>query len=849
MKLLASILLDAFLVALLGLLLSLLLRVLTALSFRWTLAIIGVAILMGAFTAMLLVRPSLSLSFVPTQTSASPEVVTRRGWYPPQTDPSGERYVWTQERATIVFDFLVRKPLTVSVEIRSAAVAGGPDTPVILEVNGQDVGRFRPDPANRNFQRLSVRFTPHDWGGHQTEMRLVATPFRPGNGDPRVLGTMVRSLSVDKSEAWSGIANKVWLVWALPFLAVLTAGLAWAARRRGSAIIGYAAFAACCTGALCAATIMLLIIRVGVVTPFSYRVWCIASFAVTASFIAAALALPFGSPAAPGLGRRARARLSAFGPIQWVETRAATIGAAFRTSIAAHPLRRDLARDLAYLFVFALGVRLVWVVLLPPWQATDETEHFAYVNHIVEQHAIPHPPYAVGYGPFSQELRQSLQDTNFYPLAENNRFYGKPESPLPIADYSAARTYSATGVARFDSGGSRAAIYPPLYYLFIALPDVVLHDAPIISRLFAMRAASAILGALSCLFAYLFAFEIRRTRRWGWSLGLCLALMPTFAQLGASLNNDTAVNLGAIALIWLTVRAYLRPRLTRTLAAMLGLVSGLTLLTKPTALPLLVIAGIVVLVKIAPIGRRPLLLRRERLQAFGLYATTGSLSYGPWLLFRLGYYGDLGPGLGSVIGAFRGIVRAVRATDAVGTVATISASLPTFSPPALALFQHSFGSYLQYLRSGAGGFYARFLFREFWGRLGWGGAYLPGPVLGVIAVGCAIGAAGLVIQLVRRRAGRSLLLLLIGLILLHILFIFIGVDYLQSYARTGTTLGLQGRYFFPILVPVLFLLLSGWESLLRDRALALRIAPVLMLALQLLGLGAVVTRYFGVRFG
>jgi len=125
MKLLASILLDAFLVALLGMLLALLLRALTALSFRWTLAIIGAAVVTGAFTAMLLVRPSLSLSFVPTQASASQEIVTRRGWYPSQTGPSGERYVWTQERATIVFDFLVRKPLTVSVEMRSAAVAGG----------------------------------------------------------------------------------------------------------------------------------------------------------------------------------------------------------------------------------------------------------------------------------------------------------------------------------------------------------------------------------------------------------------------------------------------------------------------------------------------------------------------------------------------------------------------------------------------------------------------------------------------------------------------------------------------------------------------------------------------------
>ncbi|MHB8647867.1 MAG: hypothetical protein ACYDAR_18960, partial [Thermomicrobiales bacterium] len=441
----------------LSLSLALLLRVLTHIPLRWMLASSGAVIIVGAFMVMLLVQPSLHPSFMPGQADPSPEIVAQRGWYQIQTDTTGERYVWTQERATIVFNFLVHTPLTISVEMRSAAVAGGPDAPVSLEVNGRVVGQLRPDPTNRNFQHLSVRFVPDDWGGHQTEVKLVTTAFKPGNGDPRLLGTMVQKVTVDKSEAWAGIGNPLWLVWALPFLVVLSAGLAGLARRRDAAIPGYAAIAACGIGALCAATIIVLMVRIGVVTPLVYQVWIVASSFAVACFTGAALTLPFGEPAAPNLARRMVPRLRALPTVHSAEARVTAIGASLHARIFADATRREVMRDLAFIFIIALGVRLVWVVMMPPWQATDETEHFAYANHIVEQHAIPHPPNDTAYAPLSAELRQSLQETDFFPLAENNRFYGKPESPLPVADYSAARTYAATGEARFDSGGARAA--------------------------------------------------------------------------------------------------------------------------------------------------------------------------------------------------------------------------------------------------------------------------------------------------------------------------------------------------------------------------------------------------------
>lgn len=800
--------------------------------------------------AMLTTQPQSQVTFRPGYETKDDGVVDQRGFYRVETDPAQNQYVWTEGRATIIFDFLVHTPITLTVMMRSAAVAGGPDLPVQVLANGREAGTLYPDPANPAFQPLSLRFAPFDWGGKQTEIKLVPETFKP-KGDARTLGTMIQSIAIDKGNAWSPLGRRLWLVWALPVLVLAVMGLTWAARRFHSSVAGYGAIAASLLGGGCAIVIGVLIHRIGFIQRDTNNAWMIGSDYFGLCFMVAAILLPFGPPEAASLLARSRLpALIARSPVTMrIKTRIASLDASFRAYLRAEPMRREVVRDLAFIFIIAFGMRLVWVVILPPWQATDETEHFAYANHIVEQHAIPHPPYETAYEPFSQELRQSLQNTDFFDLAENNRFYGKPESPLPLADYSTARTYTAAaGEARYDSGGARATPYPPLYYLFVAAPDFILHDTPITSRLFAMRATTAILGALSCVFAYLFAFEIRRTRRWGWSMGLCLALMPTFAEIGASLNNDTAVNLGAIVILWLTVRAYRRQQLSRALATMLGVASGLTLLTKPTAAPLIAIAGIVVLLKVVPLRGMPWPFMRERLQAFGLYTIAGCLSYGPWLLFHLAYYGNLGVGIGSVLRPVRGLAGALRAPQSSAVVlATISSSFLTFSTPTIASFPYSFRSYLHYLHSGAISGYPRLLFREFWGRFGWGGAYLPDPVLGAIAVVCAIGAVGLVVNLARQRAMRSLVLLLVGLIVLQILFIFIGVDYLQGYARTGRTLGLQGRYFFPIVAPFLFLILSGWEALLGERALALRIAPALMFVLQLIGLAAVFARYFGVE--
>src|SRR5262249_1597784 len=146
-------------------------------------------------------------------------------------------------------------------------------------------------------------------------------------------------------------------------------------------------------------------------------------------------------------------------------------------------------------FVIAFGVRVVWALLMPPWQAPDEPDHFLYTAYIVEQAKIPHPPYSP-YPDYSQEFYTSADLTLFGKLSAVVSGTDVPELDyLPLAyDYEHARTYTGTHQDRLTYAGARATSYPPLYYLSTAILYKLFQQAPIVARLFAVRCGSAILG-------------------------------------------------------------------------------------------------------------------------------------------------------------------------------------------------------------------------------------------------------------------------------------------------------------------------------------------------------------------
>ncbi|MGI8857782.1 MAG: DUF2142 domain-containing protein [Thermomicrobiales bacterium] len=798
-----------------------------------------------AFGAMSVTWPHLRTTYTPDQFTTASDIDSQRGFYPTEVDGAGNHYVWTQDHATLVFNFLIHKPVTLTFFMRSAAIAGGPDVPVRVLVNGEDVGELRPDPKNAAFQPLSLRLVPHDWGGQQTEIKLLPAPFKPET-DSRTLGTMIQRISVDKSETWSSVGRRMWLLWAFPLLAALTSGAVWATRRYQSPWAAYGTIALCLLGTGCAAAITGIMLRIGFIERNTYVVWLLGGTIVALCFLAVATVVPIGAAGGATVAQRMRAQIT-------VHDLPARVRALRRQGTRSpeteemSPTRRVILRDLVIVFLIALGVRLIWTVLIPPWQAPDEPEHYTYISHIVEQGAIPHPPYP-SYPGESDEFTKSAVLTLFPQLSAAVANRVVPELPYaPIFyNYEAARQYTAPHAERLTAAAGRATDYPPLYYLAEALPYRLFQSRPIVARLFAVRCGSAVLGALSCLFAYLIGYDVRRTRRWGWALGLSMALMPMYVFITATTNNDVAMDLGATALIWLLVRLYRMEAVTDRFALIVGVVSGLALLTKPGPLPVVIAVGMFLFFKLFPLLSRSRRFSLDNLRTFGLYAVGGIAAYGPWVLVRYHYFGDFSPGVGSLVRLLRPLTGLTDAAASAPANAGVANHLASIS---LASTQYSLFDYFSLERQRGGSYFYWLLIKSFWGNFGWLDAPMPDRAFALIAAFCFIGLIGLALQIVLQANRRAVLLLLSGVVLIQATFLFVGVDYYYGVARTGEATGLQGRYFFPILAPLLLLLLSGWECLFRDHPFVLRAAPLGMIGLQLIAIATLMSRYYGVEIG
>lgn len=483
--------------------------------------------------------------------------------------------------------------------------------------------------------------------------------------------------------------------------------------------------------------------------------------------------------------------------------------------------RRVVTNDLILVFAVALTARLIWAVLLPPWQAIDETEHFAYANHIAEQGKVPRIGVIDLYPEYSLELQRSLENTAFYPLVRQG-VNNVGLIPVPDATVLApARQFSASGSVRYDSGYSRATPYPPLYYLLVAIPDRVLHTAPIVSRLFAMRAFSGLFGALSCLFAYLTAYELFRVRRVAWCVGLATAFLPASAHIAASLNNDALMDLFAAVLIWLAARAVMRGGVSVTLLMTAVVCGVLLIVTKPTALPVLLITALV----IGGIAGRQIWRAIPTVYRRFVPVTT--------LVAAVAGVGALAL-LYSVVAPFRSAIQTnilVRSLLAQGET------------------HYSLIAYLRYLAGPLGRFQLWELYWTFWGWFGWGFATLPFGVLYATVPICLVGFAGAALRAIRRPMERRVWWLFLVLIIGQIVFLLIGVEYRLTFSATGSNFGLTGRYLYPVLVPIVIAIIAGWAHLFRDTPRVWRGAVIVTFALQLIGLSAVLTRYYDVMIG
>jgi hypothetical protein len=271
----------------------------------------------------------------------------------------------------------------------------------------------------------------------------------------------------------------------------------------------------------------------------------------------------------------------------------------------------DNRRFGAWLFAIAAVNFACWGLITPPFQAPDEVDHFAYTQSLVERGEAPSRDPGSPLGRWASTEALALDEMSFI----TDHQVGDTRPPWNGAQQDHYRVQAAKlRLSASDGGGNEtAATHGAIYYATL-VPAYVLASSSPLDQLTLMRLTSALIAALTVVFAFLLARELAPDRPWLAVLaGLLVAYEPMYGFISGSVNNDVGVNAGAAAFELL-----LLVMLRRGITLRLGLLAGALLIALPivkgTAYSLYPVAGLAL---VATLWRHH---RRADLPGLGAFA-------------------------------------------------------------------------------------------------------------------------------------------------------------------------------------------------------------------------------------
>jgi Predicted membrane protein (DUF2142) len=246
-------------------------------------------------------------------------------------------------------------------------------------------------------------------------------------------------------------------------------------------------------------------------------------------------------------------------------------------------------RTAAWLFAIAALNFACWALITPPFQAPDEVDHYAYTQSLLERGEGPSRNPGSPLPRWSSAETLALEDMSFFSdhqVGDTRPPWSARQQALYHAQVAVSHPSSSDG-----GGNETAATHGAVYYAALAPAYWLASDSPF-SQLTLMRLVSALIGALTVVFAFLLARELAPGRPWlGVLAALLVAYQPMYGFISGAVNNDVGVNAGAAALELLLILM-----LRRGVTLRLGLLTGGLLLALPivkgTAYSLYPLAGV-----------------------------------------------------------------------------------------------------------------------------------------------------------------------------------------------------------------------------------------------------------------
>lgn len=453
---------------------------------------------------------------------------------------------------------------------------------------------------------------------------------------------------------------------------------------------------------------------------------------------------------------------------------------------------------LIIIMVLFLLKELLFVFLVPPFTNKDEAAHFLYVQYLVEEKKLP-----VYEGKFSTPLELSfseeyyqarlavnkavLEKTQNINLAEKLKKYQQIRSELsglgrrPLtSDKRNKFTELAYRLPANNQYKNAAVLYPPLYYLLEALPYKIFYHSDVLTRLYAMRVFSTIFFLLTLILIYLAAKHLTKNLLFSLSAIIISGLQPIFSYVGSGVNNDVLLVLFCTLIFYLCLKLFDYINWRRTI--ILGLVLGLGLLTKQQFLVFLPLAFIPFLYHFI----KNKTLRKKITQYLLIALLITVIIAGWWFLRNYQLYHNF----------------VLAETD--------SQSNPEY-------LDLSFGKYLYLIA-------IRYLYA--FTTFGFNLTYhtstgLPPIFIFIGALLSLFGFAGLLYYFYQTKRAIAdifrvkMFFLLSGALLLEIIYTYL---FLTNLVNSGIyTFPVEGRYYFPVILPIILLWLWGLVKLIPQK--------------------------------
>ncbi len=251
--------------------------------------------------------------------------------------------------------------------------------------------------------------------------------------------------------------------------------------------------------------------------------------------------------------------------------------------------------NLIKLGIVSFLITFVVSLTIHPFEIPDENAHYASLNFFSNEGRMP-----TKYDKDNLSLEESRVEEIFGIVAGSNKYSYHPEYRIEQIDgidgkYEAEIKSLNTKDNRNTYQDHRAALYPPLYYALTLPFHSLVSGSDLLSRLFFARLSSVLFTTFTILVAYSIGKYFSRDESFAITLSGITLFYPMTTYVGSGVNSDNLHNLLFAISIYYCFRL-IKEGFEHKNALILGSLVGLDMLTKPQAyilFPLIFLAIII----------------------------------------------------------------------------------------------------------------------------------------------------------------------------------------------------------------------------------------------------------------